>query len=234
MCGRYSLSTPGDELAEVFDLTESLEVEPRFNIAPTQEAPIVRQEGSGRRISICRWGLIPCWADDVSIGARMINARSESAHQRPAFRDSFRRRRCLVPADGFYEWKTVGNDRQPYFFSRPDGEPFAFAGLWDRWLGGDEPLESYSVLTAPANGVVGEVHDRMPVILPADVWGPWLAAGDEELDRIRQLLQPLPDDAVVSRPVSTFVNSPFNDSPRCIQAVELGGEAEDDPQPSLF
>ncbi len=232
MCGRYTLSTPGDELASVFDLSEGVELEARFNIAPTQQAPIVRLSDGQRWLELCRWGLVPYWADDPSIGTRMINARSETAHQKPAYREAFQRKRCLVPADGFYEWKKVGRHKQPYYFSLSAGEPFAFAGLWDRWRGEEETVTSFSILTAPANQVVADVHDRMPVILPPQAWSTWLAveAGDDDLG---EMLRPLPDDALEVRAVSTFVNSPANDSSRCVEAIELGADPEA-PQQALF
>jgi len=233
MCGRYTLSTPGTEIAEVFGLAESAELEPRFNIAPTQWAPVIRRSGEASRLVMCRWGLVPHWAQEPSIGVRMINARSETAHDKPAYRDSFRRRRCLVPADGFYEWKRMGRRKQPYYFGLPTARPFAMAGLWDRWPGGAEPLESFTILTTSANLEVAEVHDRMPVILAPSDWGRWLAADDEEVAPQLDLLRPVADGTLARHPVGTYVNSPANDAPRCVQAIDLSS-FDDGPQPGLF
>ena len=233
MCGRYTLSTPGEELAEVFDLAASPELEARFNIAPTQTVPIVRRDNGDRRAVPCRWGLVPYWAEDPSIGSRMINARAETVDTRRAYSRSFERRRCLVPADGFYEWRRSGSHKQPFFFSRPSGEVFAMAGLWDRWRHGDEPLESFTVVTADANREVAPIHDRMPVVLPADGWETWLDPERGGDDAVRALLRPAPDGLLVARPVSTYVNSPSNDSPRCVEAISAE-EAESGPQKRLF
>jgi putative SOS response-associated peptidase YedK len=233
MCGRYSLSTPGEDLAAVFGLSEALEVEARFTIAPSQPAPIVREGRRGRRASLCRWGLIPYWADDASVGNRMINARSETASEKPAYREAWRRRRCLVPADGFYEWKREGRHRQPWYFSHPTGEPLAFAGLWDRWAGGEAPVESYTVLTTAANPEVAAVHDRMPVILPASAWARWLSTAEEGSESLLELLRPLPAGSLAAWPVSPYVNNPANEGSRCIEAVEATPDARE-PQRSLF
>ena len=236
MCGRYTLSTPGDEIARVFGLSEGLELEPRFNIAPTQQAPIVREERrTGRRVAaMCRWGLVPYWVrEDVSIGDRMINARAETAADKPAYREAFRRRRCLVVADGFYEWRREGRYKQPFFFSRDSAAPFAMAGLWDRWSHGKEPLESFTVVTTDANDDVSDVHDRMPVILAAADWPLWLNTEDEGTAAVHRLLRPPPNGSLERRPVSTLVNSPANDSSRCVEAIDLAS-SDGDPQTSLF
>lgn len=233
MCGRYSLSTPGDEIAEVFGLTESLELEPRFNIAPTQPAPVIRVADGSRVAAMCRWGLIPSWAKDTSIGSRLINARGETVFEKPAYRDSFEHRRCLVVADGFYEWRRLGGHKQPYYFSRSTGEPFAMAGLWDRWRQGDERLETFTVVTTDANREVARVHDRMPVMLsPAD-WPLWMNPENRGDKAVRRLMRPAADASLATRPVSTFVNSPANDSSHCVEAVTLP-DAVGEPQSRLF
>lgn len=220
MCGRYTLSTPGAELAEVFGLEERVELEPRFNIAPTQRAPIIRLgSDGGPLLTLCRWGLVPYWADDLSIGNRMINARAESLHQRRAYREALERRRCVVPADGFFEWQAVGGQKQPHYFSRPDAGPFAMAGLWERWGAADEVVESFTVITTDADAVVAPIHDRMPAILSEESWTVWLSAGGAE--KREELLQPVPDGFLQSYPVSTFVNSPRNDSSRCVEALTM-------------
>lgn len=234
MCGRYTLSSPGDEIARVFGLAETIELMPRFNIAPTQLAPIVRRDNTGeaRRATLCRWGLVPHWARDPSIGDRMINARSESVSEKPAYRDAFERRRCLVVADGFYEWRREGRHKQPFYFSRGDAAPFAMAGLWERW-GAEEPLESFTVLTAEANQEVSAVHDRMPVLLEPAEWPLWLDPAEGGSGAVEGLLRPPPDGTLNRRPVSTFVNSPANDSPRCVEAIDLEDSALES-QPRLF
>jgi putative SOS response-associated peptidase YedK len=232
MCGRYTLSTPGAELAEVFGLQESVELEPRFNIAPTQVAPIIRVASEGEPVlSLCRWGLVPFWADDPSIGNRMINARAESLHQRRAYREALERRRCIVVADGFFEWKAVGRHKQPYYFSRPDGGPFAMAGLWEQWGSLDEEVQSFTVITTDADATVAPIHDRMPAILPGDSWRAWLSPAGAE--RRGELLGAAPEAFLRRYPVSTLVNSPRNDSSRCVEAIAMP-EASTGEQAGLF
>jgi len=232
MCGRYTLSTPGERLAEVFGVEESLELEPRFNIAPTQMAPVVvaGTESTTPVMRGLRWGLVPHWADDPAIGNRMINARAETIDQKPAYRDSFRHHRCLVPADGFYEWKKIGTHKQPFFFSRGNGEPFAIAGIWARWTRGSEPLESYALITTEANTRVAAVHHRMPVLLEEADWGAWLNAEGSAVTALKELLCPAAADVLQSYAVSTFVNSPANDSSRCVEAL-LREEQPEPPGP---
>lgn len=234
MCGRYTLSTPGDEVAAVFGLEESVSLEPRFNIAPSQQAPVVRRDGDGRRyLAACRWGFVPHWSDDPEGGPRPINARSETVAEKPAFRDSFRRRRCLVVGDGFYEWKATGGAKQPFYFSLADGEPFAMAGLWDRWGNDGTPLETFAILTAPANREVAAVHDRMPLILAPEAWTAWLGADEAGMEVVRDVLAQSPRDGLLlSRPVSTRVNSPANDDSRLVERVEP--EDADRLPPRLF
>lgn len=222
MCGRYTLTVSGDALAESFELPEIPELSPRYNIAPTQEVPAVRveQEGGPRRLTPLRWGLIPFWADDPSIGNRMINARAETVTEKPSFRTSFKKRRCLVVADGFYEWKKAeGGAKQPYYIRLEDGEPFAFAGLWDRWQREGEEIHSFTILTTQPNDLVKPLHNRMPVILPREAYDLWLDPGVSDADRLLPLLAPYDPEAMEAYPVSRYVNSPANDSPRCIEAA---------------
>ncbi|HSM50694.1 MAG TPA: SOS response-associated peptidase [Thermoanaerobaculia bacterium] len=218
MCGRYTLSAPGDVVAESFGLAQAPVLVPRFNIAPSQEVPIVRAAPTGPRheLALVRWGLVPSWAREAAIGNRLINARAETVTEKPAFRDSFRRRRCLVVADGFYEWQTGGRRKQPWHFRRPDGTPIALAGLWARWpdpAGGD--LETCAILTTEANEVVAPVHGRMPVLLDRAGAEVWLHGGAESA-RLASLLAPAPSGALVGYPVSPAVNDPRHDAPDCV------------------
>jgi len=222
MCGRYTLSAKGDELGLLFDLQEVPELPLRYNIAPTQEAAVVRVErpGEPRRLGLLRWGLIPYWAEDAKIGNRMINARSEGVAEKPAFRWSFRKQRCLIPTDGFYEWTKVVGGKQPYLIRRKDGKPFAFAGLWARWQDAEKgPLDSFTILTTEANELIRPLHDRMPVILEPKDFDLWLDPAMEDRDRLQPLLVPADPGAMETFPVSRAVNSPANDAPGCIEPL---------------
>ena len=215
MCGRYLLTSPVDLLRQLFRFMERPNLGPRYNIAPTQEVPIVRlaREGERRELIMMRWGLVPYWAEDVKIGNRLINARAETIERTPAFREAYQRRRCLVPADGFYEWRKAGRQRQPLLIRRQDQAPFAFAGLWERWLQPDgQILRSCTIVTCPANALVAEVHDRMPVILAAEDHDRWL---DPKGDG-KALLRPCPAEWLEALEVSPRVNSPANDDPECL------------------
>jgi len=224
MCGRFTLAASPTALASLFDLDAALlpPLAPRYNIAPTQAVAVVRAApGDGRReMVLLRWGLIPSWAKDPSVGSKMINARSETITERPAFRVAFRRRRCLVPADGFYEWRREDGKKQPYHITLADHRPFAVAGLWERWKAptGDV-VESCTLLTTDANDLVRPLHDRMPVILaPAD-YALWLDPDVTDPILPEQLLHPFPPAAMALRPVSTRVNSVRNDDPGCIAPI---------------
>jgi putative SOS response-associated peptidase YedK len=180
---------------------------------------VVAGEDGSRRLISMRWGLVPYWAEDPGIGSRMINARAETAAEKPAFRDSFRRRRCLVAADGFFEWQKAPGGKQPYLIRLEGGAPFAFAGLWDRWRGRrGRVLETFTILTTTPNELVRPIHDRMPVILPAEARSRWLAE-DAESEALRELLGPLPGEGMEAFPVSQLVNSPANDSLECLQPI---------------
>jgi putative SOS response-associated peptidase YedK len=217
MCGRYTLASPTERLAEEFGVdAASIELAPNYNVAPTQGVAAVLEEGGQRRLEVLRWGLIPPWADDPGIGSRMINARSETAPGKPSFRRAFRERRCLIPADGFYEWQRTNGAKQPYYIHMEDGRPFAFAGLWESWSKGEGEIRTCTILTTGANALVGEVHDRMPVILAHDTYDVWLDPASER-DELTGLLAPYPEDEMETYPVSRFVNSPSNNDPRCIE-----------------
>jgi putative SOS response-associated peptidase YedK len=216
MCGRYTLSTPAGRLAEEFQLDGGVEIAPSYNVAPTQQVAAVLEDEGGRRLEMLRWGLVPSWADDPDIGARMINARSETAPEKPSFRRAFRGRRCLIAADGFYEWKREEGGKQPYYFHMQDGHPFAFAGLWESWDKGDGTLRTCAILTTRANSVLEGIHDRMPVILPRDAYNAWLDP-DADREELGELMIPYPGDDLEAYPVSRFVNSPRNNDERCVE-----------------
>ena len=217
MCGRYTLSSPGDAVAELLELKTAPELAPRYNIAPTQESAVVRLTAEGRTLEQLRWGLVPYWAAEPGVGNRMINARSESAADKPAFRSSLRRRRCLVPADGFFEWRRTPAGKQPYLIRLAGGGPFAFAGLWDRWIPHHgSPIESFTILTTRPNELTAAVHDRMPVILAPPDHGLWLDPEERRPERLMPLLQPFPADEMTAFPVSSVVNAPANDAPECV------------------
>ena len=222
MCGRYTLSTPTDLLSDLFELESAVTVSPRFNIAPTQTAPVIRVDAAtkARRLDLLKWGLVPFWAKDPSIGNRMINARAETVAEKPAYRVSFRKKRCLIPADGFYEWQATGGPKQPFFFHRGDGYPFAMAGLWDRWeKGEDSPVETFTILTTEANEVVAPIHKRMPVILAESAFDKWLDPEVEDAKSLAGLLTPAPPEILEALPVSTYVNSPANEGPQCVEPI---------------
>jgi putative SOS response-associated peptidase YedK len=222
VCGRFSQAQIAELDRELFKLLEIPRLDPRYNVAPTQEVAIIRESGIGNRsMDLVRWGLMPHWMNDASVGARFINARAETAHEKPAFRDAFRARRCLVPADGFYEWQKTGSTKQPYYIRLAEGEVFAFAGLWDRWVSPDgEPLDTFTILTTNPNDLVAPIHDRMPVILPPSAYDAWLDVATTGPREARDILRPYPADTMTAIPVSRFVNSPKNEGPECIVPVD--------------
>jgi putative SOS response-associated peptidase YedK len=227
MCGRYTLTSSGDELALLFDLSEIPSLPPRYNLAPTQEAAVVRvpAPGAPRHLDFLRWGLVPYWADDPKIGNRMINARAEGVADKPAYRSSFRKQRCLIPTDGFYEWKKEGKLKQPYHIRRRDRLPFAFAGLWSRWRpkeGGGEPLDTFTILTTDSNELIRPLHDRMPVILDPANFDLWLDPAVDDRERLQELLVPYDGSVMETVPVSRTVNSPAYDGPDCVAPLVEG------------
>ena len=219
MCGRFTLRAPASVIAEQFALFDRLDLSPRYNIAPSQPVAIVRSSDipAKREGCIVRWGLVPSWAKDPAIGNKLINARAESIAEKPAFRAALRRRRCLVPADGFYEWQGTGRRKQPYFIHLRDDSLFAFAGLWESWEGADHShLETCTMITGEPNELMRPIHDRMPIILSPVDYPRWLDA-EQPPERLQELLKPFPAEAMEAYPVSTLVNSPSHEDAKCIQ-----------------
>jgi putative SOS response-associated peptidase YedK len=221
MCGRYTLLTSPEVLQEQFGLVELPALSPRYNIAPTQQVAAVRRAAGkeDRELVLFRWGLVPSWATDLSIGNRLLNARAETVAEKPSFRSALRSRRCLILADGFFEWQHLQGKKQPYYFRLRDGKPFAIAGLWERWSVGSEAIESCTLITTEANALVRNVHDRMPVILPGGAYEAWLEPAPARPGQFQPLLRPYPAEEMVAYPVSMRVNSPRNDDAECVQAV---------------
>ncbi|MGB3713717.1 MAG: SOS response-associated peptidase [Candidatus Promineifilaceae bacterium] len=222
MCGRFTLVAPGEAIAELFQLVEVPSLVPRYNIAPTQPVAAVRLSPSSgaRELTYFHWGLIPRWAKDPKIGSRMINARSETAAEKPSFRSAFKYRRCLVPADGFYEWQKINGRKQPIRIQMKGGRPFAIAGLWEHWLSSDgSEIESCTLLTTEPNDLLGPVHNRMPVLLDPTDFDLWLGAKTYQGADVQQLMRPFSDEEMTFYPVSTHVNNPRNEDPHCIEPL---------------
>ncbi|MCC8191125.1 MAG: SOS response-associated peptidase [Planctomycetes bacterium] len=227
MCGRFSQNLGRHHRAILLfrrlPVSERTSLVPRFNVAPTQSVPVVLQEpGKAPTFQDLHWGLIPSWSADRSIGVRCINARCETVAVKPAFREAYRFRRCLVPASGFYEWKT-GPDKSktPYYFTPADPDyPLAFAGVWERWQDGDEEVRSFAIVTTDANAVTAPFHDRMPVIVAPEDWEVWLDPAITDRSRLDLLLRPAPDDLLHFWEVSPYVNTPRNEGEECIRPKE--------------
>lgn len=229
MCGRYVSATPPDQIAAYFgaEAPEAL-LEPSYNVAPTSDVYAVLSDGSARHVDAFHWGLVPLWAKDPKIGSKMINARAETLAEKNAFKSGYKRRRCLIPADGFYEWKKDPDappkaKKQPYFIHRPDGEPYAFAGLWEVWKGPNkdqEPLRSCTIITTSPNAPMAAIHDRMPVILPPAAWDTWLDRDIDDLDLLGKLLIPSAPEIITMHPVSTEVNNVRNKGEQLIAEAE--------------
>jgi putative SOS response-associated peptidase YedK len=233
MCGRFVSSSKPDEIARYFNanLAESLLSDPdapNYNVAPTNEVFVVYETGETRVVDTMRWGLVPFWAKDPAIGSKMINARAETVATKNAFRRPLEKRRCIIPADGFYEWKKIPGQKakQPMFIHRADGDRFAFAGLWELWRNpersDDEPLQTCTIITGAANEAVADVHDRMPVMLPPDAWDPWLDRDVRDLAMVGKLLVPAPASIIAMHPVSTEVNRVANKGPSLIEPLPPG------------
>lgn len=251
MCGRFVSSSSAEEIAQYFEVDQvseqALEHRPNYNTAPTTDVFVVYSDGSSRKLDTFHWGLVPRWAKDLKIGNRLINARAETVAEKPSFRSAFKKRRCIMPADGFYEWNRPGGAKrkQPWYIQRPDAEPFAFAGLWEEWRGvlpsaadtakDSEPdaseaaeqvtVRSSTIITGEANEKMAELHHRMPVILPASAWEEWL---DPETDpaRLTKLLVPAPKQLITFHPVSTEVNNVRNKGEQLTEPVQLDEPVE--------
>ncbi len=224
MCGRFALIANAQQIAEEFQVPAETvgPLAPRYNIAPSQPVLAVRERADGsREVTHFAWGLVPSWASDPTIGNRLINVRAETAAEKPAFRNAFRRRRCIIPASGFYEWAKQGAVKQPYFF-RPRKEPLmGFAALWEIWNGPNgELVETCAILTIPAVEPVRRLHDRMPAILTHERYAPWLDRNLEDVGVVRSLLVPPPQGLLEAYRVSTLVNNPRNDLPECLAPLE--------------
>lgn len=220
MCGRFVRFSSVDKFAELFGARDGFDLSPRYNIAPTQAVLAARNalEG-GRELVALHWGLVPHWAKEPKTGYSTINARAETVAEKPAFRKAFRYRRCLIAADGFYEWRRMGSVKQPYYIGLEDGEPFAFAGIWEHWEGQGEMIDSCAIIVTQANELVAPIHDRMPVILdPAD-YEPWMDPELQDPERLKALLRPYPAERMRAYPVSTRVNNPKNDQPELVARI---------------
>jgi putative SOS response-associated peptidase YedK len=221
MCGRYTLRKPAKQIAEAFAVSNELPLEAHFNIAPTQTVAAIRvdPQDQQRHLTMLRWGLVPAWADDPAIGNRTINARSETVATKPSFRTAFRRRRCLIPADGFYEWQKQGTKKQPYLIGVGDGDLFAFARLWEEWERQGELIESCTILMTEANQLMRPIHERMPVILcPAD-YDLWLDPQTQDSSKVQPLLRPYPETGMFAWPVSSWVNNARHDDSGCVEQL---------------
>ena len=218
MCGRFTLRVPASVIAEQFSVLEVPDLQARFNIAPTQPVAAVRQANpQSRELSMFRWGLVPHWAKDVSIGNSLTNARSETVASKPAFRSAFRKRRCLIVADGFYEWQRSKSRKQPFFIHRRDDRPFAMAGLWESWGGDGGHLETCTIVTTEANDLMRPIHDRMPVIIAPGDYAAWLDQEYDGGDSLLEMLKPYAGGDLEAYTIATRVNSPRNDGPELIE-----------------
>ncbi|AMV71270.1 SOS response-associated peptidase [Desulfuromonas carbonis] len=222
MCGRLSNHLPIPDLVDYFQLTKWLDFENRYNIAPSQKIPAIRQNEDQRELFLLHWGLVPHWAKDVKIGYRMINARAETLTEKPSFREPFHKRRCIIPASGFYEWQQGAKTRQPYYLFRQDHAPLALAGLWERWENPATPgvvLESCTIITTAANALMAALHQRMPAILEPEEFGAWLDPRQQGADLL-PLLRPAAAGVLACFPVSTYVNKPGNEGADCVRPLD--------------
>jgi len=224
MCGRFSLTTPVEAMRQLFGFSQLPNLAPRYNIAPTQDVAVVRAgDEGGRDLSMLRWGLIPSWAKDKDFGAKTINARAETVAEKPSFRSAYKKRRCLIPADGYYEWVKAEGGKQPYRFCREDGEAFGLAGLWESWTNPEdgEVILTCSIVVREAGSFTETWHHRMPVIVRPDSYGVWLGEGDPDTDDIAGVMAEPNEDGLIAFPISKRVNNVRYDDAECIEPVEL-------------
>lgn len=236
MCGRYLIISDPDTLRRLFGYPDQPNFPPRYNVAPTQPVPIVRMQEGQRRFALVRWGLMPPWVKDPKNFTLLINARGESAHEKPSFKNAMKRRRCLIPADGFYEWKGEGAAKRPHVVRRKDGGPLAFAGVWETWIGPNgEEMESCAIVTVEASPLLRQVHHRMPVMLTPDAYDVWLDCDNVRADEALFAISVLPDAELETYPVSPAVNRVANDSPAVMAPYVAPVEetVADAPKPRL-
>ena len=232
MCGRYNITSAPEQIRALFRYPEQPNFPPRYNVAPTQPIPIVRMTDGKRQFALVRWGLIPPWVKDPRTFTLLINARAELVNEKPAFKNAMKRRRCLIPADGFYEWKTEGGRKRP-FVARPKGDStlMAFAGLWENWIGPNgEELETAAIVTTDANAEMGAVHHRAPVIVPQDAFDFWLDCANVNEKEAAELFRPAPDGSMEVYEISTAVNRVANDAPQLLERYDSGAEPEPAPE----
>jgi putative SOS response-associated peptidase YedK len=232
MCGRYTIIATPEALRALFGYDERPNFPPRYNVAPTQPIPVVRLIDGKRHFALVRWGLLPSWVKDPKKFTLLINARGETVAEKPAYRAAMERRRCLIPADGFYEWKAGTPRKQPYYIRAKDGSPLAFAGLWETWTGPNgEELETAAIVTTSANKTLSPIHDRMPVVVPPDAFDLWLDATNEDPLTASALIAPAPEGLLEAYPVSTEVNRVANDNPKLLDLFVPGAEPAPVPKP---
>lgn len=230
MCGRYTVTSAPEAIRALFRYEERPNFPPRYNIAPTQPIAIVRVNEGKRQFVLMRWGLLPSWVKDPKAFSLIVNARGEGVIDTPAFRAAMKRRRCLVPADGFYEWQAAGARKQPYFIHAKSGEPLAFAGLWETWTGPNgEELDTATIVTTRANRTLSPIHDRMPVVVPPEAFDLWLDDATVDALTAEALIAPAPEDLLEAYPVSTAVNRTANDSPTLLDLFAASAEPEAAP-----
>ena len=223
MCGRFTLHTPESKIREAFSLdhTEPLGLKPRYNITPSQQIPIIRDTETSREMIMAQWGLVPNWSKEPKTKYSTINARIESVAEKPTYRTPFKRRRCLIPADGFYEWKVVNGNKIPHHIRMKDSSVFAFAGLWDHWEGEGQTLDSSTIIVMPSNEAMRPIHERMPAIIAPAHFDYWLDSRITDKQKIMQYLNSAPSIQLTAYPVSTWMNTPKHDDKRCIQPAGL-------------
>ncbi len=230
MCGRYTLTSAPEAIRALFRYQEQPNFPPRYNIAPTQPIAIVRLNEGKRQLALVRWGLLPSWVKDPKTFTLLINARGESASEKPAFRAAMKRRRCLIPADGFYEWQAVAGRKQPFYVRAKSGTPLAFAGLWETWTGPNgEEMETAAIVTTRANRTLAAIHERMPVVVPPEAFDLWLNCAEVDAKTAEALIQPAPDNLLEAYEISTAVNRTANDNAKLIEPVAPGAS---EPKPA--